>query len=195
VLEPSAIGFRYYTASRFDGSWCSLRRMAEIRVEHTFKCSEETFWTKVFFDDEYNRRLFQEILKFPVWRVAKSEERGDEVHRTIEAAPPIGDLPGPLKAVVGDSAGYEERGVFNKKTHRYRVQVVPNRMSDKISVVVEMWTEPLGEGQCKRFARATATAKIFGVGGMLEKKLLSDLERSYEKSASFTNTFVTEKGL
>jgi len=31
--------------------------MAEIRVAHVFKCSEETFWTKVFFDDEYNRRL------------------------------------------------------------------------------------------------------------------------------------------
>ena len=28
-----------------------------------------------------------------------------------------------------------------------------------------------------------------------EKKLLSDLERSYEKSAAFTNTFVAEKGL
>ncbi len=169
--------------------------MAEIRVEHGFNCSEETFWTKVFFDDEYNRRLFKEILKFPVWRVLKSEERGDEVHRTIEASPPIGDLPGALKAIVGDNAGYEERGVFNKKTRRYRVQVVPNRMSDKISVVVEMWTEPAGDNQCKRFAKATATAKIFGVGGMLEKKMLSDLERSYEKSASFTNTFVAEKGL
>lgn len=169
--------------------------MAEIRVEHVFKCSEETFWTKVFFDDEYNRKLFQEILKFPVWRVAKTEERGDEVLRTIEASPPVGDLPGPLKAVVGDNAGYEERGVFNKKTHRYNVQVVPNRMSDKISVNVEMWTEALGENQCKRFARATATAKIFGIGGMLEKKLLSDLERSYEKSATFTNAFVSEKGL
>ncbi|HWZ93230.1 MAG TPA: DUF2505 family protein [Polyangiaceae bacterium] len=169
--------------------------MSEIRVEHVFKCSEETFWTKVFFDDEYNRRLFQEILKFPVWRVLKSEEQGDEVHRTIEAAPPIGDLPGALKAVVGDSAGYEERGVFNKKTHKYRVEVVPNRMSDKISVVVDMWTEPLGDKECKRFAKATATAKIFGVGGLLEKKLLGDLERSYAKSAAFTNTFVAEKGL
>ena len=169
--------------------------MAEISVEHVFKCSADTFWTKVFFDDEYNRRLFQEILKFPIWRVIKTEERGDEVLRTIQASPPVGDLPGPLKAVVGDNAGYEERGVFNKKTQRYKVQVVPNRMSDKISVVVEMWTEPLGDSQCKRYARATATAKIFGVGGLLEKKLLSDLERSYEKSAAFTNTFVSEKGL
>jgi hypothetical protein len=169
--------------------------MAEIRVEHVFNCSAQTFWTKVFFDAEYNRRLFQEILKFPVWRVTKTEERGDEVLRTIEASPPVGDLPGPLKAVVGDNAGYEERGVFNKTTQRYKVEVVPNRMSDKISVVVEMWTEPLGDAQCKRYARATATAKIFGVGGLLEKKLLSDLERSYQKSAAFTNTFVSEKGL
>jgi len=149
----------------------------------------------VFFDDEYNRRLFQEILKFPVWRVVKTEEQGDEVRRTIQASPPVGDLPGALKAVVGENAGYEERGVFNKKTHRYQVQVVPNRMSDKITVNVEMWTEAMGDAQCKRFARASATAKIFGVGGLLEKKLLSDLERSYEKSATFTNTFVAEKGL
>jgi len=169
--------------------------MAEIRVEHVFNCSEETFWTKVFFDDEYNRKLFQETLRFPVWRVLKSEDRGDEVRRTIEASPPIGDLPGPLKAVIGDSAGYEERGVFNKKTHRYQVQVVPNRMADKVTVNVEMWTEPMGDTKCKRFARASATAKIFGVGGMLEKKLLGDLEKSYEKSAAFTNAFVSEKGL
>ena len=169
--------------------------MAEIRVEHVFNCSEETFWTKVFFDDDYNQRLFRQTLKFPVWRVLKSEDRADEVLRTIEASPPIGDLPGPLKAVIGDSAGYEERGVFNKKTRRYQVQVVPNRMSDKVSVNVEMWTEPMGDTKCKRFARATATAKIFGVGGMLEKKLLGDLERSYEKSAAFTNAFVSEKGL
>jgi len=122
----------------------------------------------------------------------------DALHAWVEVGggiKVIGDLPGALKAVIGDNAGYEERGVFNKKTRRYQVAVVPNRMSDKISVSVEMWTEPLGETQCKRFARATATAKIFGVGGLLEKKLLADLERSYEKSAAFTNTFVGEKGL
>jgi hypothetical protein len=169
--------------------------MAELRVEHVFQCTEESFWTKVFFDDEYNRRLFLEVLKFPVWRVLKSEEQGAEVRRTIEASPPIGDLPSALKAVIGESIGYEERGVFDKRTRRYRVQVVPNRLGEKIRVSIEMWTEPLGDKQCKRLALATASAKIFGVGGLLEKKLLADLERSYEKSAAFTNLFVTEKGL
>ena len=169
--------------------------MAEMRVEHVFNCSEDTFWGKVFFNDEYNERLFKGILKFPTWRVIRSQDGENATERVIEASPPIGDLPGPLKAVIGDNAGYEEHGVFDKKTRRYKVRVIPNRLGEKISVNVEMWLEPAGEGKCRRIAKASATAKIFGVGGMLEKKLLSDLERSYEKSASFTNTFVAEKGL
>ena len=38
-------------------------------------------------------------------------------------------------------------------------------------------------------------AKIFGVGGLLEKKMIADLEKSYAKSADFTNAFVAEKGI
>lgn len=173
----------------------TLPRMAEIRVEHVFNCSEDTFWSKVFFDDDFNRRLFKEVLKFPTWRVVRSTDRENEIERVVEASPPIGDLPGPLKAVVGDSAGYEEHGVFDKKSKRYKVKVIPNKLGDKISVSVEMWLEPAGEGKTRRIAKASATAKVFGVGGMLEKKMLSDLERSYAKSAEFTNTYVAEKGL
>jgi Protein of unknown function (DUF2505) len=169
--------------------------MAEARIEHVFECSEETFWTKLFFDEEYNRKLFKETLKFPVWKELSRADKGSTIERVVEASPPIGDLPGALKAIVGDSAGYEERATFDKASHRCRIQVVPNRLSDKVSVSVEMWTEALGDKRCKRLVKANATAKIFGVGGLLEKKLLSDLERSYEKSAAFTNAFVAEKGL
>ena len=41
----------------------------------------------------------------------------------------------------------------------------------------------------------SVSAKIFGVGGLLEKKMIADLEKSYEKSATFTNAFVAEKGI
>jgi hypothetical protein len=33
------------------------------------------------------------------------------------------------------------------------------------------------------------------IGGMLEQRMMSDLTRSYEKSAIFTNRFVAEKKL
>jgi len=169
--------------------------MADFRVEHTFNCSEETFWSKVFFDEEYNRKLFSERLKFSHWREAKREERDGKVYRVVEAAPPIGDLPAALKTVVGDNVRYEERGVYEPARRHYAVDVVPNRLADKIQVHVEMNTQPDGPDRCKRIVRATVTAKIFGVGGMLEKKLIADMEKSYSKSAEFTNAYVAEKGL
>jgi hypothetical protein len=169
--------------------------MAAVRIEHTFECSENTFWDKIFFDEEYNRRLFKERLKFPVYEETKREERGEEVHRVIRVVPPIGDLPLALKKVLGDNIGYDERGVFNKSTRHYRIQIVPNKLADKLSVVGELRTQAAGPTAMKRIFEAEVTAKIFGVGGMMEKRIVSDLERSYEASAKFTKNFIEEKGL
>lgn len=169
--------------------------MPDFSVEHRFNCSEESFWSQVFFDQDYNRRLFLEFLKFTGWRELKTEERDNQVHRVVEAIPPIGDLPGPLKAIVGEGAGYEERGVFDRANKRYTATVVPNRLADKISVRIELSTVADGPDHCKRIAKGSVTAKIFGVGGLLEKKMISDLEKSYAKSAEFTNAFVAEKNI
>ena len=169
--------------------------MADARIEHTFNCSADTFWDKVFFDDDYNRRLFKEELRFPVWRELKREDLGNELYRVVEVVPHVGDLPGPLKAVVGEGIGYEEHGTLDKAKQRYRVEVKPNKLADKVSVRLEMFTEPISDKQCKRVVAVSVTAKIFGVGGMIEKRMLSDLEKSYAKSARFTNAFVAEKGL
>ena len=169
--------------------------MADFRVEHRFNCSEESFWSKVFFDSEYNQRLFFDHLKFSGFRELKNEDQGEQVHRVVEAVPPIGDLPGPLKTVVGDGVGYEERGVFERKARRYQATVVPNRLADKISVKIEISTVADGPEHCKRIAQGSVNAKIFGVGGMLEKKMVADLQKSYEKSAAFTNAFVAEKSI
>lgn len=169
--------------------------MPDFRVEHGFNCSEEGFWSQVFFDQEYNRRLFLDWLKFTSFRVLKSEERDGRVERVVEAVPPIGDLPGPLKAIVGDGAGYEERGVFERASKRYKANVVPNRLADKITVRIEISTVADGPDRCKRVAQGSVSAKIFGVGGMLEKKMIADLEKSYAKSAEFSNAFIAEKGI
>jgi hypothetical protein len=169
--------------------------MATLEVEHTFNCSEATFWDRIFLDPEYNERLFKGELKFPVWREVSKEERGGELHRVLEVVPYVGELPAALKAVVGEGIGYQERGVLSRDAKTYKVEVVPNRLAEKITVKVEMSTRPDGDNRCRRKARAEAIVKIFGVGGAIEKRLLGDLERSYQKSADFTNRFITEKGL
>jgi hypothetical protein len=170
--------------------------MAEnVRIEHTFACSEDTFWDKLFFDEEYNRRMHMDTLHFALWREVSREDRGDHLARVVECEPPLGDLPGPIQKVVGDGLRYREEGRFQKSPRRYTVHVVPNRLADKMSVEAQLTTAPLGDNQCKRIFTATVNVKIFGVGGMIEKRIASDLQRSYDAGARFTTKYLQEKGL
>ena len=168
--------------------------MPSFRVENVFECSELTFWEKVFFDAEYNRRLFYDELHFSEWRELERKDEGERVRRWVKASPPMGDLPGPLKAAIGDGAGYEERGVFERANRRYDANVQPNRLGDKVTVTLVFRTEPLNEKRCRRIVDGTVVARVFLIGGMLETRMVDDLRRSYEKSAAFTNRFLAEKG-
>lgn len=172
-----------------------MPRMAAVHIEHLFNCSEDTFWNKVFFDDEYNDRMFKEALSFPVYKRVKFDDGPKEITRVIDVVPKMADLPGPLKKLVGDNTGYRENGRFDKQTQRYELEVIPNKLADKLTIKGVMFTEPAGEGKCKRVFDAKVEARIFGVGGMLEKRIVADMEQSYGVGAKFTNAFIAEKGL
>ena len=85
--------------------------------------------------------------------------------------------------------------MFDRQKNRYEARVKPNSLSDRVSVELVFRTEPVGENKCRRFVDGTINARVMLVGGMLEQRMISDLQRSYEKSAVFTNRFVAEKGL
>jgi hypothetical protein len=167
----------------------------DVRIVHTYNVSEDTYWDKLFFDDEYNRRLYLEALKFYDWKVEKQEDKGSEVLRSIDVAPQLGDLPAPIQKVLGDNIRYKEAGVFDKATRRYRITITPSRLADKVKVNGVLYTEPDGERKCRRVFEATVEVKVFGLGGMMEKRFVSDLEKSYGVGAKFTNRYAEEKGL
>jgi hypothetical protein len=166
--------------------------MKERRIEHTYSCTSDVFWNQIFLDEEYNRRLFLDELHFESWRVRSSETRGSEIHRVIDAVPPIGELPAPLKKLLSSGAGYEERGVVDLQAHRYRLEVTPRSLASKLTIQGELSTTPAGEHSCLRTYVAKVDARVFGLGGLIEDRLLSDIERSYTKAAAFTNRWIAE---
>jgi hypothetical protein len=172
-----------------------MRAMADCRIEHVYNCSEDTFWNKVFFDEDYNQRLFKEALEFPVYEKTKQDEDDKEIRRSLNVVPKLGPMPGPLKALLGDGLGYREDGVYDKKTRRYTINITPNKMADKVTIKGLLYTKPKGDNQLIRVFECTVNAKVFGVGGMLEKRVISDMEESYKKGADFTNKWLAEKKL
>src|SRR3954454_7244756 len=103
--------------------------MASFRSEHLFECSDTVFWEKVFFNAEYNRRLFHDELHFSEGKELEQKHEDDRVVRVVRATPPAPELPGPLKAARGNGVGYEERGVFERAKKRYEARVRPNSLA------------------------------------------------------------------
>ncbi len=169
--------------------------MAQSRMEQEFHCSEATFWDRVFFDPEYNRRLFFEELGFPGYRVVEYQETPERIVRVQEITPKVAGVPGPIAALIGDGFSYLERGVFTRATHRFEVHVTPSKLSSKIQFEGVYYTEPVGPHRCRRIFDCTVVCRIFGVGRLLETQILGDTARDYARSAEFTNRYVAELGL
>ena len=169
--------------------------MPEITLRHDFATDEDTYWAKCVFDADFNRKLYIEGLKFPVWKLLDSKDDDERLWRRVQVDPPVGNLPGPVKKVIGDRLSYVEEGTFDKKTKRYSFKVTPSTMADKTKVAGEMWCEKAGDKKITRFTKISVEVKVFMVGGMVEERILSDLRSSYEKGSDFTNEYIKQNGL
>lgn len=169
------------------------RIMADVRIEHTFECDEDTFWKRIFFGEEFNRRMYLERLKFKQWEVAEFRETDTTIHRTVNVTPKVDDLPGAIKSLIGDNLGYREEGTFDKVRKRYSVNVIPSVLPDKISVTGETWLESPRPATCRRIFEAHVSVKVFGVGSIIEKRLIADLQLSYNAGATFTAEYLKER--
>ncbi len=164
--------------------------MAETTIRDEFDCTVETYWEKCHFDPEYNRRLYLEQLKFPGWKLLETKTEGGKVSRRVHLDPPLGNLPGPVKKVLGDSFSYTESGTFDPKTGRYTFTIAPSTLADKTKVEGELWCEAIGEKKIARHAKIRVEVKVFMVGSLVEDKVMADLRASYANAAPFTNAYL-----
>jgi hypothetical protein len=169
--------------------------MAERRIADLFHCSEETYWSKLFFDEAYNKTLFLEELRFESWMIVHSEENDRQILRTVEAVPRVGNLPMPVKKLIKNGAGYREESVFDKQTRRCTATAIPRSLPDRLRIRGVTSTEPVAEGRCNRVFTVSVKAEVFAVGGMLETLILDDLQKIYAKAARFSNRWIADRGL
>jgi hypothetical protein len=165
--------------------------MADARIEHLIHCSDERFWS-TFFDPRYNEELFLGELQFESWKLVTLEDKGDRIVRIVHAVPRVGDLPGPLKKLVGAGAGYRERDVLDKQAKRTTLNVEPTALHGKLFISGTMRTEAVGDAECRRIYETSVVARVFGIGGMIESRILQAVRASYDTATAFTNRWLKE---
>jgi len=164
-------------------------------IKHTIETDVDSFWSRLFFDTEFNRALFQDFLGFTTYRVLEEHTDPDgAIQRRVECAPKV-ELPAPVRKIFGDGVGYVEVGRYDPKLKKYFVEVVPKVGGDKVKTTTEIWTEALGDKRCERVVTVDSTVKVFGLGTFIEGFIEQQTRDLYARAADFTNRWIRDKGL
>ena len=164
--------------------------MRVYSFSHEIHCSEARFW-EVFFDRSFNETLFREELGFPTFDIISQEEHDGATTRIIRGKPKM-NMPKAVMKVLGENFGYEETGTLDPKTKRWNWTMKPNTLADKLFNTGCLWIEPLGEDRCKRMVEMRSEAKIFGVGGLIEKTSEAEFRAGWDASAIFMNKWLAD---
>jgi len=158
--------------------------MTTFTMRHDIDCCPERFW-ELFFDNGLQRRFYAE-LGFPKWEVVDMKESDAEIVRIVKAIPKL-DAPAPVVKLVGPGFGYTEEGRFDRASKVFRFTVTPSTLADKLRNEGSVRVEPRGSDTCTRIVEIVAEAKIFGLGGMIEKMTEKTHREGWEKSVHHFN--------
>jgi hypothetical protein len=162
--------------------------METIHMSHVLSCSEDTFWSLVL-DEAFSRTLYREILGYQDWAQVAFEQTHDMVRRVTHLTPPRLELPGVLRKLAKTGISYEQVEVLDRAARRMQTEITPRSFRDRISIRSTTHTERLEDGACKRVCAATLAARMFPVGGLVEKQIASSMERAYQRSAEYVGEY------
>lgn len=162
--------------------------MGKFTVTHEINCNAERFW-QLFFDKEFNDKLYREVLGFPKYEVLKHEETATQITHKVMGQPKL-NLPGPVAKLLGANFIYTEEGSFDRATSRWTWKMTPSALADKMRNEGALRVEPIGADKVRRIAEITIEAKIFGVGGMIESSAEKQLREGWDDSAKFLNKYL-----
>jgi hypothetical protein len=145
--------------------------------------SADEHW-RIFFDDAFERALYDEKLRFPKYELVENRDQGETVRRKVRVTPRL-DAPAPVLKVLGSSFGYVEDGTFEKKARVWRSRIITNVIADRLGTSFVVRADAAGEGRCRRTIDLDIDVKIFGIGGLVEAAFEKNLRDGWRDSLAF----------
>jgi hypothetical protein len=163
----------------------------KFEISHELGVSAEALWKNNFNPDL--EAVIQKEIRLQEYKV-DSKKQGATTIRSVRVVPTV-DMPTVLKKAIGaDTIGYVEEQRIPAKGMHYEWKTTADKLTDKIDIHGTFRVEPLGPDRCKRTFEGEARVRIFGVGGLAEKFLVSELERQYGQVAGIQERWIKANG-
>ena len=165
----------------------------KFRADHTFRGIEVDAYEDLHFDEAFQDALCGAV-KLARECVGLEEDDDGRIHRAVKVGPDREIPPAAQRVLGGKRLDYTEHLDYRRGSYLGQWRTVPSLMSDKVECAGSIEFRPV-DGGVRRLVEGEIKVKLFGVGGMVEKLIVADIERSYVKAAEFTQRWIDEGGL
>ncbi len=172
--------------------WLGVISPMKFNVRHTFKNISREEYEKIYFNEPFNEALCAAVNLGRVLETL-TEEAG-VLKRSVRVAPQR-DIPAPVAKVIGaDRIEYVEHITYPMGSYRGTWDTVPGLLASKLISVGTFGFDESPEGVV-RWIEGDINVKIFGIGSMIEKIMVSEVEKSYDDAAKFTQAWLNDGGM
>jgi hypothetical protein len=139
---------------------------------------------KLFFAEQLNKAICADLGMHRT--LVQRQEKDGALHRQVSIRPQR-DIPAPIAKLLGDrQVEYTEHMDVRFGTLRGTWRIVPGIFADQVKAWGTVQFSDV-DGGCERTVEGDVEVKIFGLGTLVEKFVVRDIERSFTRAAQFTN--------
>lgn len=159
----------------------------KFRAEHTFASLSLKAFEQLFFDEPFNEAMCQDVAIER--RLLKRQLSDGHLSRQVMVHPER-QIPGPIaKLTGGQKIGYTEDLDYVFGSFAGTFSCTPTVMAERVLTAGTFRFEARGN-DVVRIVEGDVTVKVFGVGKIIERFIVTDVERSYEDAARFTAQYL-----
>jgi len=146
-------------------------------------------YEKLYWNETFNVAMCKDLglQRTPV----ANEDKDGTVRRVVKVAPER-EIPAPVQKVLGGARiEYTEHAEYVWGSGAGTWKTVSSLLTDKVksSGTFRFVEVP---GGVERTVEGDIDVKIFGLGGLVEKFIVADVEKSYDKAAEFTRKWLNK---
>ena len=161
-----------------------------LSVEDVFETLSLPQYEELYFAEDFNQGLCENVAL--VRELVEKSETNGTLRRVVTVRPDRSIPPALAKAVKIDKIEYREIIEYELGNYRGTWKIEPALFATKFKGggSFEFRAHPQG---VERALWGDISISIFGVGGMIEKAIVTEVERSYGVAADFTRKFIEDR--
>lgn len=163
----------------------------KVTASAIFRCSAERYVAQYFDPESRHRRTVGTGgISFTAHEVTRE---GPEWHMRAELVERV-NAPLPVRKVFGETNRFEEESRWTVGSDVIRVVIRPEKMREKLSITGAYRFAEQPDGTTRVSIEVEVVAKVFGIGGMIEKMATKEVPDSFAADAAFFNENLASPG-